>query len=221
MPIIRHDNPRWQPIYTCCSFQVAFLCQRGDQSEKIRPGFLLYKILPADVLACKPAVYTFYTSHVRYTVPWGAFFYTDLGQILLFFAKLSCSFSQFCKINCTHTTFRTMEARASFCTTNNISPIYTTFILGPARLKMGTRAVTFRMARLIVCRVNANFFWHAVWQNQAVQCGPGPPKKWLACRKEILRGIRSPIGNHWRHSSRYSFTNVLDTSTHKQTRHPK
>ena len=147
---------------------------KGRPKWKNQAGFLLYKILPADVVACKPAVCTFYTSHVKYTVPWGAFFYTDLGQILLFFAKLYCSFSQFCKISCTHTTFRTMEARASFAQlTNKISPIYTTFILGPTRLKMGTRAVTFRMARLIFCRVNAKFFWHAVRQNQAVQDHPG------------------------------------------------
>lgn len=45
-------------------------------------------------------------------------------------------------------------------------------------------------------------------------------KRGPACRKEILRGIRSPMGNHLRPSSRYSFTNILATSTHKRSRHP-
>ena len=60
---------------TCCSFQVAFLCQKGGQKKKekkIRLDFfvfdkftcLLYKILPTNLVASKPAFRTFYTSHL-------------------------------------------------------------------------------------------------------------------------------------------------------------
>ena len=48
----------------------ALLCLKGRPKFKIRPDFLystslLYKILPTNVMACKPAFYTFYTSHMR------------------------------------------------------------------------------------------------------------------------------------------------------------
>ena len=59
--------------------------------------FIIYKILPTNLVACQ-AFYSFYTSHLRYTVPWGVVF-TDLGQILLFFAVFFFFF--FCRIQTT------------------------------------------------------------------------------------------------------------------------
>ena len=64
------------------------------------------------------------------------------------------------------------------CTTDKISPIYTTFILGPARLKMGTRAVTYRLARLIFCRVSANCLARGTKKSG----GPGPPREVVLAR---------------------------------------
>ena len=58
-----------------------------------------------------------------------------------------------------------------------LSLIYTTFSLGPALLKMGTRAVTFGAARLIFCRVNANFLARGPKKSDG-------PKKWPACPRE-------------------------------------
>ena len=59
------------------NLSVNSLCLKGRPKWKIRPEFfcstsLLYKILPIHLVACKPAVYTFYTSHLRQTVLCGA-----------------------------------------------------------------------------------------------------------------------------------------------------
>ena len=61
------------------------------------------------------------------------------------FAKLYCRFAQFCKINYTHTTFRTIEALASFAQQN----------------KSYFWVVTFGMARVIFA-VLMQMLWYAV-----------------------------------------------------------
>ena len=52
------------------NLSVNSLCLKGRPKWKIRPEFLcstslLYKFLPIHLVTCKPAVYTFYTSHLR------------------------------------------------------------------------------------------------------------------------------------------------------------
>ena len=45
----------------------------------------IYKILPKSLMACKPAFYIFHTSHLRYTVLWGAvFLYRSRTDFALF-----------------------------------------------------------------------------------------------------------------------------------------
>ena len=92
-----------------------------------------------------------------------------------------------------------MESRIQDCLKPELSPIYTTFILVPALLKVVTQAVTFGSTRLIFCRVNAKFL-----ARSPKELGePGPPREvvlaslnsWPARQKEILRGIGSLIGN--------------------------
>ena len=83
--------------------------------KKIRPNFLrstslLYKILPANLGACKPTFYTIYTSHLRRKSTMRHFFYSFLS----YRPRTECSISQFCKTNCTHSIFRTIEARVGF-----------------------------------------------------------------------------------------------------------
>ena len=56
--------------FTGFNLPVNFLCLKGRPKWKIRPEFLcstslLYKFLPIHLVACKPAVYTFYTSRLR------------------------------------------------------------------------------------------------------------------------------------------------------------
>lgn len=48
-----------------------------------------------------------------------------------------------------------------------------TLVLGLVFLKMGTRAVSFCTARLIFCRVNANFLARGVKKSGR----PGPPRE--------------------------------------------
>ena len=43
----------------------------------LRSTGLLYKFLPTNLRVCKPAFYTFYTSHLRWN---STFYHTDLGQ---------------------------------------------------------------------------------------------------------------------------------------------
>ena len=79
--------------------------------KQIRPNFLrsislLYKILPTSLGTCKPTFYTFYsiTSEVKQ--------YHE-ALFLSYRPQTECSISQFCNTNCTHSTFRTIEARVS------------------------------------------------------------------------------------------------------------
>ena len=60
------DDSQFSRLYLL----VNSLCLKGRPKWKIRPEFLcstslLYKILLIRLVACKPAVYTFYTSHLR------------------------------------------------------------------------------------------------------------------------------------------------------------
>ena len=74
-----------------------------------------------------------------------------------------------------------MESRIQDCLKPQLSPIYTTFIWGPALLKVGTRTVTFGSDRLIFCRVNAKFL-----ARSPKELGePGPP------REVVLAGLNS------------------------------
>ena len=51
----------------------------------LRLASLLYKILPANLGACKPTSYTIYTSHVRWNSTMRhCFYHTDLGQNAVF-----------------------------------------------------------------------------------------------------------------------------------------
>ena len=74
-----------------------------------------------------------------------------------------------------------MESRIQDCLKPQLSPIYTTFILGPALLKVGTRAVTFGSAHLIFCLVNAKFLARCPKELGE----PGPP------REVVLAGLNS------------------------------
>ena len=63
---------------------------------------LFYKILLTSLGTCKPAFYTFYTS----------------SEVKQYHGALFLSYrprtDQFCNINCTHSTFRSIEARVGF-----------------------------------------------------------------------------------------------------------
>ena len=74
MPIIQNDSPRWQPI-NMLQFLGCISLSKGrpkKKKKKIRLDFfvfdkftcLLYKILPTNLVASKPAFRTFYTSHL-------------------------------------------------------------------------------------------------------------------------------------------------------------
>ena len=64
---------------------------------------LLYKILRTNLGVCKPTIYTFYTSHLRWNSTMRrCIYHTDLGPP-------ECSISQFFKINCPHSIFRTIN----------------------------------------------------------------------------------------------------------------
>ena len=90
-----------------------------DHSRLGRPGWktnqanflplasLPYKILPTNLVACKPAFYTFYTSHLGWNSTMRCCFYHTVPWT-------ECSILQFCKTNCTHSIFRTIEARMGF-----------------------------------------------------------------------------------------------------------
>jgi len=128
--------------------------------------------------------------------------------------------------------FRNLPCISSICcfserfltriTTRVWSPINKTFILGAALLKMVTWTVTLGTALLIFCRVDANFLARGAKKSG----GPEPPPEVvLACLKsgpcaeKIFCGVESP--RHWRRSSRFCFTNAMDTDAHKRSRHPK
>ena len=64
-----------------------------------------------------------------------------------------------------------MESRIQDCLKPELSSIYTTFILGPALLKVVTQAVTF--GSIIFCLVNAKFL-----ARSPKELGePGPPRE--------------------------------------------
>ena len=72
----------------------------------LRSTSLLYKILPTSLGTCKPTFHTFYTLHLRWNSTMRrCFYHTDLGQ--------NAVFHIFCNTNCTHSIFRTIEARVS------------------------------------------------------------------------------------------------------------
>ena len=51
----------------------------------LRSTSLLYKILPTNLVACKPTFYTIYTSHLRWNSTMRhCFYHTDLGQNAVF-----------------------------------------------------------------------------------------------------------------------------------------
>ena len=80
--------------------------------KQMRPNFLrsislLYKILPTSLGTCKPTFYTFYKSHLRWNSTMRRCFF------LSYRPRTECSISQFCNTNCTHSIFRTIEARVS------------------------------------------------------------------------------------------------------------
>ena len=81
-----------------------------------------------------------------------------------------------------------LDLRVPLSMSHVLSPISgTTFTVSPTLLKMGTRAVTFGTARLILCHVNANFFARGpkkvLRARTTSRGGPGSTKKWPTFRE--------------------------------------
>ena len=75
--------------------------------------------------------------------------------------------------------------------------------MGPARLKMGTRAVTYRLARLIFCRVSANCLARGTKKSG----GPGPPREVVLAR--LKSGSRAEKRFCGAFGHRYEITDAI------------
>ena len=111
------------------------------KSTSLRLPSLLYKIVSTNLGACKPTIYTIYTSHMRWnSITRHRFYHTDLGQ--------NCSsISQFCNTNCTHSVFRTIEARVGLLLTKPLKKM---------------PKITYTASRFSLLQFE---LWSSVWMN--------------------------------------------------------
>ena len=102
--VMRHDSPRWEPIYTFLFIACISLSEREVEIKKNQAAFFVVDKfnlnLQTNLVACKAAFSTFYFLYITSEVN------TAIRRCFLSYRpRTECSFSQFCMTNCTHSTY--------------------------------------------------------------------------------------------------------------------